>query len=114
MIVEVAKPDQRDREAFRVVEFSLQYSFENVSAIPGLWRSFNAKVGDVVGAVDGAAYGAGCEADETGQFRYVASVETAEKTNGMDCRATRATNAPGAHVCAQIDTFSSSDQKRFF
>ncbi len=29
-------------------------------------------------------------------------------------RATCATETPGAHVCAQMDTFSSSDQNRFF
>jgi len=29
-------------------------------------------------------------------------------------RATCATDTPGAQVCAQIDTFSSSDQNRFF
>lgn len=84
MIVDVAKPDMRDLKAFRVVGLSTQCSFEDTSAIPSLWQSFNAKEDDVVGAVDGAAYGVCCDADETGRFRYLAGVEAPEKTKGMD------------------------------
>lgn len=84
MIVDVVKPETRHREAFRVVGLSAQCSFEDTTAIPGLWRSFNAQEGDVTGAVEGAAYGVCCDADATGQFRYVAGVEAAGKTEGMD------------------------------
>ena len=84
MIVDVAKPDTRNREAFRVVGLSAQCSFEDTSAIPGLWQSFNTQEGDVTSAVSGAAYGVCCDANETGQFRYVAGIEAAGKTEGMD------------------------------
>lgn len=84
LIVDVAKPDTRDRKAFRVVGLSAQCSFDDTSAIPGLWQSFNLRESDVAGAVDGAAYGVCCDADEAGQFRYVAGVEAPGKTEGMD------------------------------
>lgn len=84
MIVDVAKPETRDREAFRVVGLSTQCSFEDTSSIPGLWQSFNAQEDEVIGAVEGAAYGVCFDADETGQFRYTAGFEAAEKTEGMD------------------------------
>ena len=84
MIIDVAKPDMREREAFCVVGLSTQCTFENTSAIPRLWQSFNAVEGDVVAAVDGAAYGVCCDADESGQFRYVAGVAATGKTEGMD------------------------------
>ena len=84
MIVDVAKPDLRDRKAFRVVGLSATCSFESTGAIPGLWQSFNAVENEVNSAVAGAAYGVCCDADETGQFRYVAGVEATGKTKGMD------------------------------
>jgi AraC family transcriptional regulator len=84
MIVEVAKPEIRDREAFRVVGLSVECSFENTGAIPALWRAFNAREADVVGAKPGAAYGVCCDAGETERFRYLAGVEATEKTQGMD------------------------------
>jgi len=84
MIVNIAKPDMRDRSDLRVVGLSAQCSFEDTSAIPGLWQSFNEREDDVIGAVDGAAYGVCCDADGSGQFRYVAGVEAVGKTEGMD------------------------------
>ncbi|MDU8946271.1 AraC family transcriptional regulator [Ovoidimarina sediminis] len=84
MIVNVPKPEIRDQKAFRVVGLSAQCSFENTSAIPALWRSFNAREGDVQNAEAGAAYGVCCDADETGRFRYVAGVQARGRTDGMD------------------------------
>lgn len=84
LIVDVAKPELRDRGAFRVVGLSTQCTFENTSAIPALWQSANAREGEVVGAIPGAAYGVCCDFDETGHFRYLAGVEATEKTEGMD------------------------------
>jgi AraC family transcriptional regulator len=84
MIVKVAPPKFRERDAFRVVGLSTECSFENIGAIPALWQSFNAREGDVVGAVAGAAYGVCCGADQAGNFRYLAGVEALEKTPTMD------------------------------
>ena len=84
MIVDVAPPELRERQAFRVVGLSVACSFENTSAIPGLWQAANAREGEIEGAVPGAAYGVCCDHDETGRFRYVAGVEAAGKTEGMD------------------------------
>lgn len=84
MIVDVPKPDMRDREAFRVVGLSVNCSFEDTSGIPGIWQSFNARVDEVDDAKTGAAYGVCCDADETGRFLYLAGVEARGKTAGMD------------------------------
>lgn len=84
MIVGVAAPDLRDRSAFCVVGLSAQCSFEDTSAIPGLWKSFNIREAEVTGAKRGAAYGVCCDTDSAGRFRYLAGVEASEKTLGMD------------------------------
>ena len=84
MIVDVAKPELRDREAFRVVGLSTRCSFEDTSAIPGLWQSVNVREPEIAGAIPGAAYGVCCDFEESGHFRYLAGVEATEKTEGMD------------------------------
>lgn len=84
MIVDVAKPDMRDRDTFRVVGLSAICSFEKIGAIPALWQSFNAREDDVIDAVAGAAYGVCCDMDAEGHFRYVAGVEARGKTERMD------------------------------
>ncbi len=84
LIVDVAKPELRERDAFRVVGLSVRCSFENTAAIPGLWQSVNVREPEVVGAVPGTAYGVCCDFEETGHFRYLAGVEATEKTEGMD------------------------------
>lgn len=84
MIVDVPNPETRDRKAFRVEGLSKTCSFENISAIPRLWQSFNAREGYVDRAVPGAAYGVCCDMETSGHFRYVAGVEAMGKTEGMD------------------------------
>lgn len=84
MIIEVAAPEFRDRDAFRVVGMSRQCTFEDNSAIPGLWQSFNARETEVTDATPGAAYGVCCDADDQGRFRYLAGVEAADKMEDMD------------------------------
>jgi AraC family transcriptional regulator len=84
MIVPVAEPEIREREAFRVVGLSARCSFEDISAIPGLWRAFNARADDVAGTMHGVAYGVCCDADNAGHFRYLAGVEASDVPQGMD------------------------------
>ena len=84
MIVDVPPPEMRHREAFRVVGLSAQCSFEDTSAIPGLWRLFNGREVDVQDAEAGAAYGVCCVTDEMGRFRYIAGVQARGRTDGMD------------------------------
>lgn len=78
LLVDVAAPETKERNAFRVVGLSTRCTFEDISAIPLLWQTFNERENDVPSAVVGAAYGVCCDADETGWFRYVAGVETTE------------------------------------
>jgi AraC family transcriptional regulator len=84
MIVPVVAPQMRERAAFRVVGLGIDCSFEKIGAIPALWQSFNAREGDVIGAVSRAAYGVCRTADEAGNFRYVAGVEASGTTPGRE------------------------------
>ena len=84
MIVDVPDPAMRNRDAFRVVGLSANCTFEDTSAIPGLWQSFNDIEDDVKDAEAGAAYGVCCDTEENGRFRYLAGVEARGTTDGMD------------------------------
>ena len=72
-LVDVAAPRIADQKAMRIVGVSAQCTFENNAAIPGLWQQFNARE-DEVADVPGPAYGVCCDADDTGNFRYVAGM----------------------------------------
>lgn len=87
MIVDVPAPEIKTWGAFRVVGMSARCSFENNSAIPGLWQTFNAREDEVEDPVSRAAFGVCCDADGKGNFRYVAGCEVGDKTarpKGMD------------------------------
>lgn len=87
MIVDVPAPEIKTRGAFRVMGIGARCSFENNSAIPGLWQTFNAREGEVEDPVSWAAIGVCCDGDGKGNFRYVAGYEVGPKTarpKGMD------------------------------
>ncbi|MGF1551465.1 MAG: GyrI-like domain-containing protein [Paracoccaceae bacterium] len=84
MIVDVAKPELRDRAAFRVVGLSARCTFEDTSAIPALWQAFDAREAAVSGTAPGVAYGVCCDADAAGRFRYLAGVEADGRAEGLD------------------------------
>ena len=84
MIVDVAKPQIRNRPAFRVVGLSAACTFEDTSAIPALWSGFNAREDTVDNAVAGTSYGVCYDTDEAGRFRYLAGAEATGQTDGMD------------------------------
>lgn len=76
LIVDVANPEMRERDGFRVIGMSIECSFDNNSAIPPLWQAFTARHEELEGMIEGAAYGVSCDADANGSFRYVAGVES--------------------------------------
>ncbi len=73
-MVEVSPPQLTQTSARRIVGVSAQCTFENASAIPGLWQQFNAREEEVATA-PGPAYGVCCDADGAGRFRYVAGMQ---------------------------------------
>ena len=85
LLVDVAAPKIKERDAFRVIGLSTHCTFEDVSAIPLLWQTFNEREDDIPSAVSGAAYGVCCDADEAGRFRYVAGMETTAATGIPEC-----------------------------
>lgn len=72
--VDVSPPKLTNMDAMRVIGVSAQCTFENASAIPGLWQQFNARE-DEVAAAPGPAFGVCCDADGAGRFRYVAGMQ---------------------------------------
>ena len=76
MITDIPAPAMREREAFLVVGLSLHCAFDDTSGIPALWQSFNSREDEVPDAVASAAYGVCCDVSESGQFRYLAGVES--------------------------------------
>ena len=53
LLVDVAAAEIKERDAFRVVGLGTRCTFEDTSAIPPLWQSFNEREKDVPGAVGG-------------------------------------------------------------
>lgn len=87
MIIDIPAPEIKSWDAFRVIGISAQCSFENNSAIPGLWQTFNAREDEVEDPINRAAFGVCCDADKNGGFRYVAGYQaspSAALPKGMD------------------------------
>lgn len=87
MIVDVAAPEIKTRDSFRVAGPSARCSFEDNSPIPPLWQQFNARMAEIETDTDSRAYGVCCDADGAGHFRYVAGLEVAASSGipqGMD------------------------------
>ena len=79
MIVDVAAPEIKTRDAFRVIGLAAKTSFGNNSPIPPLWQALNSRLDEFDSDQVDAAYGVCCDADGNGNFRYVAGV--AGRTN---------------------------------
>lgn len=75
LIVNVAKPEIRERDGFRVVGMGIQSSVENTSAIPPLWQAFSRRYTELGDAIHNPSYGVCCDGDENGNFRYLAGHE---------------------------------------
>jgi AraC family transcriptional regulator len=56
-----------------------RYTWESGGpAIPGQWQRFHREVADIPGRVGKVAYGVCCNADDAGNFDYIAGVEVAD------------------------------------
>ena len=84
MIVDVAQPELQDCKAFRVVGLSAACNFEDVSGIPGLWQAFNERINEVEGRSGEVTFGVCYDADEAGNFRYLAGAKSDAAARGMD------------------------------
>ncbi|MDA4848424.1 AraC family transcriptional regulator [Hoeflea poritis] len=75
LIVNVAKPEIRERDGFRVIGMSKQASVETTSTIPPLWQAFAARYTELGDAINNPSYGVSWDGDENGNFRYLAGHE---------------------------------------
>ena len=55
-----------------------RYTCETSAAIPGQWRRFHQSVANFPGRIGPVAYGVCCNADDAGNFDYIAGVEVAD------------------------------------
>ncbi len=74
MIIDIPAPDIKTRPAMRITGLSTACTFDDTSAIPGLWQQFNAREEEVADN-PAAAYGVCYDADGAGNFRYLAGME---------------------------------------
>lgn len=87
MIVDVAPPELRERDAMRVIGMSAMCSPETIAKIPSLWQDFGARAAEVAKPGNEIAFGVCTDGDGAGNFRYVAGVEVATGAalpEGMD------------------------------
>ena len=55
-----------------------RYTCESSAAIPGQWQRFHQSVENIPGRVGKVAYGVCCNADDAGNFDYIAGVEVSD------------------------------------
>src|SRR5437588_7317196 len=55
-----------------------RYTWESGAAIPGQWQRFRQSVANFPGRIGKVAYGVCCNADDAGNFDYIAGVEVAD------------------------------------
>jgi AraC family transcriptional regulator len=63
---------------FLVAGIGERYSCESSAAIPGQWQRFHQSVDHIPGRIGKLAYGVCCNADDAGNFDYIAGVEVSD------------------------------------
>jgi AraC family transcriptional regulator len=63
---------------FLVAGIGERYSCESSAAIPGQWQRFHRSVDHIPGRIGKVAYGVCCNADDAGNFDYIAGVEVSD------------------------------------
>jgi AraC family transcriptional regulator len=74
----IAPPRFETAKAFLVAGISGRFTHENGAGIPLLWQRYHREVDDIPGRVGRVAYGVCCNADDAGNFDYIAGVEVAD------------------------------------
>ncbi|MCU4653599.1 AraC family transcriptional regulator [Roseibacterium sp. SDUM158016] len=105
MIIDVARPEIRERGAFRVAGYGLTCRNHDISGIPGLWSRFNAWEAENERAT--AAYGVSFDHADGSDFRYLAGMEMAHVPEGME-----AVDIPARHYAVFTHDGSIGDLPR--
>jgi AraC family transcriptional regulator len=75
LIIDLEAPRFETGRTLLVAGLGGRYTFETNQGIPAQWQRFAPQIGHVPNQVGGAAYGVCCNADEAGNFDYIAGVE---------------------------------------
>ncbi|WP_407119980.1 GyrI-like domain-containing protein [Bradyrhizobium sp. STM 3561] len=78
MLDTLAPPRFETAKAFLIAGPAERISCDNGAVIPGLWQRFHQEVADIPARVGNVAYGVCCNADDAGNFDYIAGVEVAD------------------------------------
>jgi len=78
MLDTLAPPRFETAKAFLIAGPAERISCDNGAMIPGLWQRFHQEVADIPARVGNVAYGVCCNADDAGNFDYIAGVEVAD------------------------------------
>jgi len=77
LIIDLEAPRFEAGRTLLVAGLGGRYTFETNEGIPALWQRFGPQIGHVPNQAGGAAYGVCCNADDAGNFDYIAGVEVA-------------------------------------
>jgi AraC family transcriptional regulator len=75
ILADLNPPRFESHDAFLVAGLSERYDCETNKAIPAQWQRFVPHIGHIAGQVGSTAYGVCCNADDEGNFDYIAGVE---------------------------------------
>jgi AraC family transcriptional regulator len=75
---QIPKPRFEISKAFLVAGLGERIHCENGAVIPGLWYRFNQTVDGIPARIGNVSYGVCCNADDAGNFDYIAGVEVAD------------------------------------
>jgi AraC family transcriptional regulator len=75
LIVKLEPPRFEKGKLLLIAGLSERYSYETCASIPAQWQRFTPYIGNIPGQVGGTGYGVRYNADDDGNFDYMAGVE---------------------------------------
>src|SRR5580658_7229871 len=79
LLTDLKPPRFVNLDAFLVAGLAERYDCETNKAIPAQWQRFVPHIGHIAGQVGTTAYGVCCNADDEGNFDYIAGIAVASR-----------------------------------
>jgi len=92
---ELTEPTLATRPSMRIVGLCERYAYTDCRGIPAQWERFRPYLGQIPGAVAGAAYGVCCATENPGELDYFAGVAVDPAANVPE--GLKAINVPEQH-----------------
>ena len=78
LLIDLDEPRIEDGEEFLVAGLGARYTFPTTEGIPNQWRQFAPYIGNLPYQSEPETYGVCCNADDSGNFEYIAGVKVTE------------------------------------